>query len=87
METQDKDLITRDFLAIIRTKLANERTFLAYFRSAIIFLASGYSFYKIEVLHDMKYFGLVFIAISPVILITGVIRSITTHRKIKKYYK
>lgn len=87
MDTQDKELITRDFLAIIRTKLANERTFLAYFRSAVIFLASGYSFYKIEILHNLKYFGLVFIAISPIVLIIGVIRSIATHRKIKKYYK
>ena len=44
---KEKSLILRDHLAIDRTKLANIRTFLAYFRTALLVCASGISFIKI----------------------------------------
>jgi putative membrane protein len=44
---QDDDLILRDLLALDRTRLANERTFLAYVRTAIMLGVSGVSFIKL----------------------------------------
>lgn len=37
----NKDLVLREFLAIERTKLANERTLLTYIRTALYFLVAG----------------------------------------------
>ena len=43
----DEQLILRDLLALERTRLANERTFLAYVRTAIMVGVSGVSFIKL----------------------------------------
>jgi putative membrane protein len=37
----NKDLVLREFLAIERTKLANERTLLTYIRSGLYFIIAG----------------------------------------------
>jgi putative membrane protein len=43
-QMNEKTLLTRDWLAIDRTRLANERTFLAYVRTAITVCLVGLSF-------------------------------------------
>ncbi|OIQ22268.1 DUF202 domain-containing protein [Lacinutrix sp. MedPE-SW] len=83
----DNDLTTRDWLAIERTKLANERTFLAYFRTFIVFLGSGITILKLEFLTELKTFGALLTAISPLILLIGIFRLLKTKRVIKKHYK
>lgn len=85
--TEDKPkLITRDWLAIERTKLANERTFLAYFRTAIVFLGTGITILKIELFNSMKPFGVILIAITPIIFTIGIVRLIYVRRLIRKHY-
>lgn len=84
---ENNPLITRDWLAIERTKLANERTFLAYFRTFIVFLGTGLTVLKIEFFSDLKTFGIVLLAISPIILIIGLIRLIRVKQTIRKHYK
>lgn len=37
----NKDLVLREYLAIERTKLANETTLLAYIRTGLYFLVAG----------------------------------------------
>jgi putative membrane protein len=37
----NKDLVLREYLAIERTKLANERTLLTYIRTGLYFLVAG----------------------------------------------
>jgi putative membrane protein len=37
----NKDLILREYLAIERTRLANETTFLAYIRTGLYFIVAG----------------------------------------------
>ena len=88
MKTTDKEtpLIIRDLLDIERTKLANERTFLAYFRTFIVFLGTGITILKLEFLSDMKSFGVLLLAMSPVILIIGLVRLFSVKRSIKKHY-
>lgn len=84
---EEKQLITRDWLAIERTKLANERTFLAYFRTFIVILGTGITILKIEFFSDLKFFGLILIIISPIILFVGIFRLFRVKRTIRKHYK
>lgn len=84
---KEKELITRDWLAIDRTKMANERTFLAYLRTFLVILGSGIAIIKVEVLQDLTGLGFFFIAFSPVILIFGIARYFYVRKQIHKYYK
>ena len=86
MKEEDK-LTTRDWLAIERTKLANERTFLAYFRTFLVILGTGIAILKLDLFSQLKTFGIVLVAISPVILFIGVFRLFRVKRTIKKHYK
>jgi len=63
------DLSVRDVLALQRTKLANERTFLAYFRTAVVFLSSGFAIFQIESLNQIKDLGFILMIIGPLVLI------------------
>ena len=83
---QKTDLILRYWLAIDRTKLANERTFLSYFRTSIVFLASGVSIVKISSLHEIKEVGMVLTILSPILFIIGYIRLVRVRKRIKKYH-
>lgn len=84
---QDNTLTTRDWLALERTKLANERTFLAYFRTFIVILGTGITLMKLELFQELKSVGVVFTAISPILLLIGLIRWFSVRYKIRKHYK
>ena len=77
----------RDILALQRTKLANERTFLAYFRTAVVFLSSGFAIFQIKSLSQIKELRLILMIIGPLVLIFGFIRFIIIRKKILKYHK
>jgi len=79
-------ITTRDWLAIERTKLANERTFLAYFRTFLVILGTGVTIVKLDLLADLKTYGIILIAIAPIILLIGIVRLFSVKRKIKKHY-
>ena len=82
-----KELILRDWLAIDRTKLANERTFLAYFRTSIVFLASGQSILKLEFFAEVRELGYLMLLLFPIILLIGIARFYIVRRAICKYYQ
>ena len=79
-----EELITRDYLAIERTRLANERTFLSYFRTAVVLLSSGIAVLKLEEISDL---GLFLLLLGPAIMVLGIIRFLYVKRQIKKYYR
>ncbi|WP_028291153.1 DUF202 domain-containing protein [Olleya sp. ITB9] len=85
--SNNSNLTTRDWLAIERTKLANERTFLAYFRTFLVILGTGITILKLDLLADLKTYGIILIGIAPVILLIGILRLFTVKRTIKKHYK
>lgn len=84
---KEKELITRDWLAIDRTKLANERTLLAYFRTFIVLLSSGVAILKVELLEDIQALGIFLLIVAPVILLIGLLRFFYYKRHISKYHK
>jgi putative membrane protein len=71
---KEEDLILRDLLAVERTRLANERTFLAYFRSSVVFLATGISIVSIHLFENVDYLGWGFIILSPIMFFIGLHR-------------
>jgi putative membrane protein len=75
-----------DTLAIERTRLANERTFLAYFRSSIVFLSSGFAIIKINALREITDIGYFLLIIAPVLFLIGLIRFFYVRRKVRKYF-
>lgn len=72
METDtESTLIVRDFLARQRTKLANDRTLLAYIRTSLYFLVSGTALVKVEDLENVKEFGYLSFLISVLLVALG----------------
>lgn len=84
--SKDNPLLTRDWLAIERTKLANERTFLAYFRTFLVLLGTGITILKLELLSELKYFGVALICTSVILLIIGLIRLFKVKKTIRNLY-
>lgn len=87
--TKEKaDLGQSEILAIQRTRLANERTFLAYFRSAIVFLSSGLAIMKISILQEITGIGYFFMVLAPILFIVGLSRFFYVRKQLKRmYYK
>ncbi|WP_114752619.1 DUF202 domain-containing protein [Pleomorphovibrio marinus] len=85
----ENDLIVRDFLARQRTKLANDRTLLAYIRTSLYFLVSGTALMKVEDLANIKEFGYLSFLISLVLLVLGFFNFFRIRSKILKgkYHK
>lgn len=87
-EFDTNKLILRDYLAISRSKLANERTLLAYVRTGFMFFVSGLSLIKLFPTETIwVFFGYSLIPMSVFTIILGIIRFRQTERDITKSYK
>jgi putative membrane protein len=83
----NKDLVLREYLAIERTKLANERTLLTYIRTGLYFLVAGSTLgYLIESVFWNR-MGLPIIMIGVIITAAGFVRFISVGRKIENSKK
>lgn len=76
---------TGNLLAIERTQLANERNFLAYFRTFMVFLSSGIAIFKLNDLEDLKFLAVGLIAISILILAIGTLRYFQVKKRVNSY--
>jgi putative membrane protein len=85
-ESKPAKLSLTDWLALERTRLANERTFLAYFRTAFALLAGGLTIARLEVLQDIRGLGYAFIVIAPITLLIGTWRLYKVNKKIDRHY-
>lgn len=92
-ETMPKSaLIARDWLAIDRTRLANERTLLAYLRTAMTTFLIGMSFVHLPYFHPdpeldrdlYTVFGWMLVATSIVVFVVGVYRFETVRRRLNR---
>lgn len=85
-ESKDQ-IILRDHLALQRTKLANERTLLAYVRSSLYLIIAGIAFLEMEEFQHMHYVAEVCIGVSVLIFTIGVIRYWQLQKQLNKVYK
>jgi putative membrane protein len=82
-----KELILRDFLAADRTILANERTFLAYIRTALTFFVTGVTFIRFFGHIVIEIVGYVFIPVSLLIFVIGLVRYRRMYHAISRLYQ
>jgi len=79
----NKDLVLREYLAIERTKLANERSLLAYTRTGLYFVVAGSTLGELIDTTFWKMMGLPLIITGILITVLGVVRFIQVGREIK----
>ena len=80
-ETINKNLILRESLALQRTTLANQTTFLAFLRTAMYFSVAGLSTRNVLQIENSGIIEIVFYTISFFILILGIV-NFFKHQKI-----
>src|SRR5690606_13638211 len=82
----DEEIILRDYLAIERTRLANERTLLSYIRSSLYLILGGIAFLQLEGFESIKYLGLLSLILSVVFLVIGIYRFLLLKNRLNKVY-
>ncbi len=85
-ELLTKQLILRDYLAIERTILTNEATYLAYIRTSLTIIVIGVTLFKIftdNVL--LQYLGIILAISGLLVLIIGSLKTIEMRKKINKF--
>ena len=81
------DMILRDHLALERTRLANERTFMAYIRSALYLVIGGLALLQVKGFGDLKWVGMVSLGLALIFLVLGSIRFYKLKRQLGSYYE
>ena len=82
--TINKDLLLRENLALQRTILANQTTFLSFLRTSMYFLVAGLSIKNLFQVEGSIYYQVVFYFISAGILIFGTADYFRHKRKIEE---
>lgn len=87
-EIDPEEMIVRDYLAVDRTAQANERTFLAYIRTALAFGAGGIGLIKLfDESIGIIVLGWLLISLGLIVLVFGVYRFIKFRRTISNLAK
>jgi putative membrane protein len=84
-EFSAKDLILRDYLAIERTILTNEATFLAYIRTSLTVVVVGVTLFHISQNPFLQYVGIGFVLFGFYIFFRGSVRSSRMKIKIDRF--
>lgn len=82
----DETIILRDYLAVERTRLANERTLLSYIRSSLYLMLGGIAFLQLEGFANIKYLGILALVLSVIFSVIGVYRFMLLKKSLKKLY-
>lgn len=83
----NKDLVLREYLAIERTKLANERTLLTYIRTGLYFLVAGTTLGHLINTPFWDAMGLPIVIVGAFLTVVGVVRFIMVAREIRNSRK
>jgi len=79
-------IILRDFLALERTTLANERTLFAYIRTSLYLILGGIGFIQLKSFESIQWLGYLSFGISFLMIVYGLIRYFKLKRKLQKFY-
>lgn len=82
----DQEVILRDYLAIERTRLANERTLLSYIKSSLYLLLGGITALQLKNYPELAYLGFTALVFSAIFLIIGIYRFTLLKKSLKKLY-
>ena len=81
-----ESIILRDFLALERTRLANERTLLAYVKAALYLLLGGIALIQIKGFADLSWLGYVAIGLSVLFVAIGIHRYFRLKHQLHEFY-
>lgn len=73
----NKDLVLREYLALERTKLANERTLLTYIRTGLYFLVAGSTLGYVV---DTTFWNVLGAPLAVIGILIGIMGAIRFHR-------
>jgi putative membrane protein len=79
----NKDLILREKLALQRTVLANQSTFLAFLRTSMYFLVAGLTINNLLQVEYGSIIRSVMFVIAGLLFLTGIINYFYQHRSIR----
>lgn len=82
----DGEIILRDYLAIERTRLANERTLLSYIRSSLYLMLGGIAFFQLDIFPNFQYLAFVSLFFSVLFMTIGIYRFMLLKKSLKKLY-
>lgn len=82
----DQEVILRDYLAIERTRLANERTLLSYIRSSLYLLLGGIAFFQLKEFSNFEYLALLSLVFSAIFFVIGIYRFTLLKKSLKRLY-
>lgn len=85
-EFKRNQIILRDHLSLERTRLANERTFMAFVRTSLYLIVGGIAFLKVEELQSIQWLGYVCFLISIIVLVIGIMKYIRLRKDLRGYY-
>ncbi len=83
----NKDLILREKLAIQRTNMANETTFLAFLRTSMYFLVAGLSIHNLLDIKKQELVVTGMYVFSGLLFVYGIVNYFRQRRKIKESQK
>lgn len=81
----DKELILRDYLALERTRLANERTLFSYIRTSLYLLTAGIGIFQIESISRLDGLAWVCVVAGIFLFFFGFIRFWSMKKHLKSY--
>jgi putative membrane protein len=79
----NKDLVLREYLAIERTKLANETTLLAYIRTGLYLLVAGSTLGHLLATEFWRIVGPPLVVVGLIIMVLGIIRYLRLRKAIE----
>src|SRR5210317_1731818 len=82
----DQEVILRDYLAIERTRLANERTLLSYISSSLYLLLGSIALFQIKNYPNFEYLALASLVFSIIFFVIGVYRFTLLKKSLKRLY-
>lgn len=82
----EERLILRDHLALVRTRLANERTLMSYIRSALYLLLGGMALLQLKGYDELHVVGYLALGLSATLLLVGIYRYVHLRNGLSRYY-
>lgn len=82
----EEKMILRDHLAILRTRLSNERTLFAYIQTSLYLFLGGVAFTEIGEFYSVMWLGYASLILSVLIIAFGLLRFFILRRKLDFFY-
>ena len=81
-----EEIKLNDYLALERTRLANERTLFSYIRTALYLTLGGIAFLQMQDFKNIKWLAPICFVLSVVILVMGIIKYSLMRKRLNKFY-